>query len=137
MIACPSCGRDNPDGFRFCGFCQAQLPAADAVEVRKTVSVVFVDLTDFTPLSERMDPEQVRGIVGRFLEEMKAIAERHGGTVEKFAGDAVMAVFGIPVVHEDDALRAVRTTREMHAAVSSLNEEFERDHGVRIRPTPA
>ena len=132
MIVCPSCGRDNPNGFRFCGFCQAPLPAEDAVELRKTVTVLFIDLTGFTPLSERMDPEQVRSIVGRFLEEMKAIAERHGGTVEKFAGDAVMAVFGIPVVHEDDALRAVRAAWDMQAAVDAMNETFEADHSVRI-----
>jgi class 3 adenylate cyclase len=78
--------------------------------------------TGSTALAERLDPESMRAIMDRYFAEMRAILERHGGTVEKFIGDAVMAVFGIPVVHEDDALRAVRAAADMRAALASLNE---------------
>jgi len=101
-------------------------------EVRKTVTVLFCDITGSTSLGEQLDPESLRGLMSRFFEEMQVVLERHGGTVEKYIGDAVMAVFGIPVVHEDDALRAVRAAVEMRDALASLNKEFERDRGVTI-----
>jgi class 3 adenylate cyclase len=89
-------------------------------ETRKTVTVVFCDVTGSTALGESVDPEALRALLARYFEQMKAILERHGGTVEKFIGDAVMAVFGVPVLHEDDALRAVRAAAEMRDALPGL-----------------
>ncbi|HSI97285.1 MAG TPA: AAA family ATPase, partial [Gaiellaceae bacterium] len=109
MITCPSCGQDNPDGFRLCGMCGASLaPEAVAREERKVVTVVFCDLVGFTAKAEQLDPEDVRAILGPYHERVRAELERHGGTVEKFIGDAVMALFGAPTAHEDDPERAVR-----------------------------
>jgi class 3 adenylate cyclase len=87
-------------------------------ELRKTVTVLFADVTGSTALGERLDPEAMRRVMSRYFEETKATLERHGGTVEKFIGDAVMAVFGVPVVHEDDALRAVRAAVEIRASLA-------------------
>ena len=121
MRACARCGQENPEGFRFCGACGAPLERAEAPrEVRKTVTVVFCDLTGSTALGERLDPETVRATMRRYFEDSRAILERHGGTVEKFIGDAVMAVFGVPQAHEDDALRAVRAAVELRAAVATI-----------------
>jgi class 3 adenylate cyclase/tetratricopeptide (TPR) repeat protein len=132
-MRCPSCGQENPEGFRFCGACGTELaPAPAPREVRKTVTVVFCDVTGSTALGERLDPESTRRVMGRYFDAMRAAVERHGGTVEKFIGDAVMAVFGIPVVHEDDALRAVRAASDMRLALGELNDQLERDWGVRI-----
>jgi class 3 adenylate cyclase len=100
--------------------------------VRKTVTVLFCDVTGFTNLGERVDPETMRRVMLRYFDEMRTVLERHGGTVEKFIGDAVMAVFGIPVLHEDDALRAVRAADEMRARLSQLNDELDRRWGVRL-----
>ncbi len=133
MPTCGSCGRDNPEGFRFCGFCGAALAERPrGTEVRKTVTIVFCDVTGSTSLGERLDPESLRKVMTRYFDEMRRVIERHGGTVEKFIGDAVMAVFGVPVVHEDDALRAVRAAVEMREALAQLNKELERDRGVTI-----
>ncbi len=132
MAACPACGRDNPDGFRFCGFCASPLASDDSREVRKTVTVLFTDVTGSTALGERLDPEALRAVMTRYFELARTIVERHGGTVEKFIGDAVMAVFGVPVAHEDDAMRAVRAAAEMREELSPLNEELERTSGVRL-----
>src|SRR5213595_3485002 len=98
---------------------------------RRTVTVLFADVADSTPLGERLDPESLRRVMSRFFEEMSAVLERHGGTVEKFIGDAVMAVFGIPELHEDDALRAVRAATELREAMTKLNDELE-EVGVHI-----
>ena len=97
-----------------------------AAAARKTVSVLFCDLADSTMLGERLDPEPLRELLGRWYEEMRIAVERHGGTVEKFIGDAVMAVFGLPRAHEDDALRAVRAALDMQRAVERLNAALER-----------
>src|SRR5690348_3888565 len=110
MLTCPSCGRENPDGSRFCNACGAPLAAAAAAagEERKTVTIVFVDLVGFTAQAERLDPEDVQQVLSPYHARVRAELERHGGTVEKFIGDAVMAVFGAPAAHEDDPERAVR-----------------------------
>src|SRR5919206_671302 len=99
---------------------------------RKVVTVVFCDVTGSTALGESVDPEALRGVLARYFERMKAIVERHGGTVEKFVGDAVMAVFGVPVAHEDDALRAVRAAAEMRQRLEALNDDLESRFGSRI-----
>jgi class 3 adenylate cyclase/tetratricopeptide (TPR) repeat protein len=122
-VICASCGQENPDGFSFCGACGAALAADAQADVRKTVTVVFCDLVGSTALGERTDPEVLREVMARYHAELRAILERHGGTVEKFVGDAAMAVFGLPQVHEDDALRAVRAAVEMRAAVGALGLE--------------
>src|SRR6187551_1090847 len=100
--------------------------------VRKTVTVLFCDVTGFTSLGERVDPETMRRVMLRYFDEMRTVLERHGGTVEKFIGDAVMAIFGVPVVHEDDALRAVRAADEMRRALARLNGELEERFGLRL-----
>ena len=133
MTRCRSCGQENPDGFRFCGTCGAELEReAPARELRKTVTVLFCDVSGSTAMGERLDPESTRRVMTRYFEEMRAAIERHGGTVEKFIGDAVMAIFGIPVVHKDDALRAVRAAADMRRALAALNDELERDWGVTL-----
>jgi class 3 adenylate cyclase/tetratricopeptide (TPR) repeat protein len=99
---------------------------------RRTVTVLFADVADSTPLGERLDAEALRQVMSRWFERMSEVLERHGGTVEKFIGDAVMAVFGIPELHEDDALRAVRAATELRGALSELNVELERELGVHI-----
>jgi class 3 adenylate cyclase/tetratricopeptide (TPR) repeat protein len=124
MIVCTICGQENPDGFRFCGACGAELAAAAPKrEVRKTVTVVFTDISGSTALGERLDPEALRKTMASYFEEIRRIIERHGGTVEKFIGDAAMAVFGIPVAEEDDALRAVRAVAEIRERLIRLGEE--------------
>jgi class 3 adenylate cyclase/tetratricopeptide (TPR) repeat protein len=121
MLICASCGRDNPDDAAFCNSCGATLGTpSSSREVRKTVTIVFCDLTGSTELGEQTDPEALRALLARYFERMKAIVEAHGGTVEKFIGDAVMAVFGIPTAHEDDALRACRAAVEMRDALPEL-----------------
>ena len=133
MPTCANCGRESPPEFAFCPACGSPADAPPSVhEVRKAVTVVFCDVTGSTSLGEVLDPESLRKVMARYFEEMKAALVRHGGTVEKFIGDAVMAVFGIPVVHEDDALRGVRAAQEMREALVQLNKELERDHGVTL-----
>ena len=133
MIACPACGAENPADARFCNACGERLAvSAPAGEVRKTVTVVFCDVTGSTALGERLDPETLRRVMSRYFASMAETIERHGGTVEKFIGDAVMAVFGIPTTHEDDALRAVRAAAGMQDALRLLNKELERDQGAAL-----
>ena len=98
--------------------------------VRKTVTVLFCDVVDSTSMGETLDPETLRKVMDRFFDGMRPQIERHGGVVEKFIGDAVMAVFGVPVAHEDDPLRAVRAAADMREALLELNKDLERDHGV-------
>ena len=126
MITCSSCGQDNPDGFRLCGMCGASLVAeAVAREERKVVTVVFCDLVGFTAKAEQLDPEDVRAILGPYHQRVRSELERHGGTVEKFIGDAVMALFGAPVAHEDDPERAVRAALAIR--------EFAVEEGLALR----
>jgi class 3 adenylate cyclase len=118
---CASCARPVEGDFAFCPHCGAGLAGAPAVrELRKVVTVLFCDVTGSTALGESIDPEAVRALLARYFARMKAIVEAHGGSVEKFIGDAVMAVFGVPHVHEDDALRAVRAAAEMREALPEL-----------------
>jgi class 3 adenylate cyclase/tetratricopeptide (TPR) repeat protein len=118
---CRECGQDNPEGARFCNSCAAPLaPAGTGREQRKTVTVLFCDVTGSTALGESSDPEAFRSLLARYFARMSGIAEAHGGTVGKFIGDAVMAVFGMPLAHEDDALRACRSAIEMRDALPNL-----------------
>src|SRR5512132_3378031 len=135
MVTCAACGRENPEGFRFCGSCGSPL-TRDVVatrEVRKMITVVFCDLAGSTALGERLDPESLQRVLGQYFERMREVLERHQGTVEKFIGDAVVGVFGVPRLHEDDALRAVRAAVELAAALAELNKELERDWGVTLQ----
>jgi class 3 adenylate cyclase len=133
MLVCPSCGEENPDRFRLCGYCGTPLaPAAAERDERRTVTIVFSDLQGSTKLGESLDPESVRGVMMRYFDAMTPVLRRHGGTIEKFIGDAIMAVFGLPRIHEDDALRAVRAAHETQATLAALNDELERDFGVRL-----
>src|SRR4051794_26898826 len=120
--ACPACGHENPQGFQFCGACGAPLgdgaphaaaPPPDADEERRWATVVFADLSGFTALSERTDPEEIRSMVDRCMRTMGEVVEGFGGAVDKVIGDALMAVFGAPVAHEDDPARAVRAALEI------------------------
>jgi class 3 adenylate cyclase/tetratricopeptide (TPR) repeat protein len=121
MPTCSSCGRHVEPDFPFCPYCRAELTTASpSREQRKRVTILFCDVTASTALGESTDPEALRALLARYFERMKGIIERHGGTVEKFIGDAVMAVFGVPVLHEDDALRAVRAASEMQGALPEL-----------------
>src|SRR4249919_722385 len=122
MAVCAHCGQDNPDGFRFCGSCGAPIAEAPRSEERKVVTVLFADLVGFTGRSERMDVEDVRGTLAPYHALLREELEHYGGTVEKFIGDAVMALFGAPVTHEDDAERAVRAALSIRAAIDRLNE---------------
>ena len=138
---CPACGFANDDEEKFCGKCGARLAAANAagaavgagpaapsaepaqanssvVAELRLVSVLFLDLVGFTALSEARDPEEVRDLLSRYFDVCRALIERYGGTVEKFIGDAVMAVWGAPVATEDDAERAVRAALDLVAAVA-------------------
>ena len=108
-------------------------PTEPSREARKVVTVVFADVTGSTGLGERLDPESLRAILGRWFDTMRDVMERHGGTVEKFIGDAVVAVFGVPTLHEDDALRAVRATADMRAALETLNQALRTERGFEIQ----
>ena len=133
MATCSVCGHENAEDARFCSACGAALSTAAApAATRKTVTIVFTDVTGSTAIGEGLDPEALRSVMGRYFDAMSVVIERHGGTVEKFIGDAIMAVFGIPQLHEDDALRAVRTAAAMRTRLDSLNDELTRDVGVRI-----
>lgn len=156
--ACPNCGRSNPEGFRFCGACGASLQRicpscgapgpsesrfcgacgapfeqavpepAPALEERKVVTVLFADLTASTEMAARLDPEDLRGVLRSFFDAMAEEVGRFEGTVEKYIGDAVVAVFGAPVAHEDDPERAVGAALAMHARMPT------RTSGSRERP---
>jgi class 3 adenylate cyclase/tetratricopeptide (TPR) repeat protein len=119
MVTCPACGQENPDSSRFCGMCGAPLTAAAAPprEERKVVTILFTDLVGSTARAEGLDPEDVSATLSAYYAQLRAELERFGGTVEKFIGDAVMAVFGAPVAHEDDAERAVRAALAIRESI--------------------
>jgi class 3 adenylate cyclase/tetratricopeptide (TPR) repeat protein len=148
--ACPACGAANERGEKFCGDCAAPLPGAapasvagagagagwegpgarPAIAERRLVSVLFADLVGFTPFAEEKDPEEVRELLGRYFDLAREVIERYGGTVEKFIGDAVMALWGAPVAREDDAERAVRAALELADAVPGLGPTIRARCGV-------
>ncbi|MEX2184657.1 MAG: adenylate/guanylate cyclase domain-containing protein [Chloroflexota bacterium] len=151
-VLCPSCGEENPGRFKMCGFCGTALQGAAAApppapvmatppavaedlgssEVRKPVTFIFVDLKGSTALTEQIDQEAMNEIKKRYFTVMAAQIEQHGGTIEKYIGDAIMAVFGIPKAHEDDALRAVRAAHGMQRELERLNHDFLTFYGVEL-----
>ncbi len=128
MAACAECGNENAAGARFCSSCGEPV-VARRPERRKVATLLFCDVVGSTALAERVDAEAVREIMVSYFERSRAAIERHGGVVEKFVGDAVVAVFGVPVAHEDDAARAVRAASELQAGMAELNRELEARHG--------
>src|SRR5712691_2264643 len=125
MTVCPSCSKELPGEFPFCPFCGVALTAAPpgpVHEERKVVTVFFADLVGFTKRAEVMDPEDVRALLSPYHARLRAELERFGGTVEKFIGDAVMALFGAPVAHEDDPERAVRAALAIRDAIVEEGE---------------
>lgn len=129
--ACPRCGVSNPPDARFCLNCGGPLAPAAYVE-RRVLSVLFADLVASTTIAARLDPETLRAIIADYFAAMRGEIERHGGVVEKFIGDAVMAVFGLPVAHEDDPERAVRAALAMQAQMPDLNTRLRADLHIRI-----
>ena len=128
-FVCPACASSNPPHFKFCGECGQALtvpPIAKAEDAsvtpgeRKHVTVLFSDLSGYTAMSEKLDPEEVKEITGRLFTALASVIEGYGGFVEKYVGDAVMALFGVPDAHEDDPVRAVRAAREMHRLVAEM-----------------
>jgi class 3 adenylate cyclase/tetratricopeptide (TPR) repeat protein len=133
VLVCARCGRSSPEGARFCHACGARLGEAQP-QLRKTITSLFCDLAGSTALAESLaDPEAIHDVLTRYLRAMTTVIERHGGTVEKFAGDAILGTFGVPLSHEDDALRAVRAAVEMREALSPLNDELEARWGVALQ----
>ena len=137
MVKCPGCGEENPSKFRLCGYCGTPLAAEAPApvqphEVRKTVTVVFCDLEGSTALTERLDPEVLHDVKDRYFKALSAEIARHGGRVEKYIGDAIMAVFGLPRAHEDDALRAVRACIGMQDALAGVNAALAARYGVTL-----
>jgi class 3 adenylate cyclase/tetratricopeptide (TPR) repeat protein len=131
MIVCPNCAEENPERARFCFTCGTALEPAPTGEERKVVSVLFVDLVGFTAGADRADPEDVRATLRPYHQRVSREIERYGGTVEKFVGDAVMAVFGAPVAHEDDPERAVRAGLRILDAIGELSEDEDLELSVR------
>jgi predicted ATPase/class 3 adenylate cyclase len=130
---CRGCGHENPADARFCNACGAALEAAAGPrQQRKTVTVIFCDVTGSTALGELLDPESFRQVMRRYFAAARHVIESHGGMVEKFIGDAVMAVFGVPVLHEDDALRAVRAAADLRKQIAALNQTLEADFGTTL-----
>ncbi|HYP22382.1 MAG TPA: adenylate/guanylate cyclase domain-containing protein [Actinomycetota bacterium] len=132
MSACGRCGAATPAGARFCPGCGSPLSGVPAGDTLKTVSVVFTDLVGSTALAERFDPESLHTLMREYFETIRRVVTRYGGSVEKFIGDAVVAVFGVPTLHEDDALRAVTAAAAIHRAIDELSARLDRDAGVTL-----
>jgi class 3 adenylate cyclase len=132
-VACAACGEENPEGAAFCLRCGSALSSDEESDgTRRTVTVVFADVSGSTTLGEQLDPEALRRVMSRYYAGARSALERHGGTVEKFIGDAVVAVFGVPRRHEDDAVRAVRAAVEVRDGVRVLSAELEASVGKRL-----
>ncbi len=139
-IDCPECNRPNPPDSKFCLACGQRLATepptvksetiADAE--RKQVTALFSDLSGYTPMTERLDPEEVKEITGQFVDGVRAIVGKYDGFIEKFAGDGVLAMFGVPKAHEDDAVRAIRAAREIHELVEGMNPKYEARIGAHL-----
>src|SRR4051794_28880513 len=131
-MTCPVCGTKNPPQAKFCLECGTSLAAPASQESRRTVTVLFADMVGFTSLGESIDQESLRRVMDRFYAEMRTAIEAEAGTLAKFIGDAVLAVWGTPEVREDDALRAVRAADGMRSALAGLNEDLQSRWGVRV-----
>jgi class 3 adenylate cyclase/tetratricopeptide (TPR) repeat protein len=130
---CANCGAEIPEGAKFCPACGRRVEqGAPAGEERKVVTILFSDVAGSTALGERLDPERLKEVIGAYFDAMRREIEAEGGTVEKFVGDAVMAVFGVPVAHEDDPRRALRAALRMRRALEELNLRLDREHGVML-----
>src|SRR5439155_19445076 len=132
MATCSRCGTASGGGARFCATCGAPFAGPPEREARKVVTVLFCDLVESTKLADRFDPEALQRLLARYFVGARTIVERHGGRVEKFIGDAVFAVFGMPAVREDDALRGVRAAVELRDAVVSLGAQLGSGLAARI-----
>lgn len=130
-MKCPECHVVIPDGSKFCNECGAQLsditakPPKSMPGERKHATIMFSDLSGYTSMSEKLDPEEVKALMGRIFSEASRIVEKYKGTVERFFGDEVMALFGAPIAHEDDPVRAVKAAKEIHAFVNVISPEYE------------
>jgi class 3 adenylate cyclase/tetratricopeptide (TPR) repeat protein len=128
MMTCPKCRFENPTGMKFCGNCGAQLPqAAREGGERRRVTILFADVSGFTSMSEKLDPEEIYLLMNRCYERMGQVLEQHGGTIDKFIGDCIMALFGAPVAHENDPERAVRASLAMQEELRRFNRELQDD----------
>ena len=136
MPTCPSCAADNPEHARFCLSCGRQLDDTQPSESRRQVTILFVDLAGSTDLAHRLDAETLHRVMRDYYGAARAAIGRHGGHIEKFIGDAVMAVFGFPRASEDDALRAVHAAWEMRRTIAASNEERLRRWDVRLSIVP-
>src|SRR4051812_9410141 len=125
MASCPRCGRATEEGASYCSACGARLArnGSPIPQARKTVTVLFADVSGFTALGERLDPESLQQLMSRYFAEMSEVVGRHGGTVEKLIGDAIMAGFRVPLLHEDDALRAAPAALQMPTALQAGHQE--------------
>jgi class 3 adenylate cyclase/tetratricopeptide (TPR) repeat protein len=133
VLTCANCGTESPEGFRFCPTCGAPLGQPEpAREERKLVTILFADVTGSTALGEQLDPERLRALLNTYFSAMSAVIEAWGVSVEKFIGDAVMAVFGVPLIREDDPHRALRAALDMLERLAELNEEFRERHGITL-----
>ena len=133
MPSCLACGHENREGARFCDNCGAALEADLGAGSRRTVTILFSDVVGSTELGEQLDPERLQSLLGRYFDAAREVIQRHGGTVEKFIGDAVVAVFGIPRLREDDALRAVRAAADIREALDALDDDAELSVVHRLR----
>lgn len=131
-MKCPKCHSENPVGFRFCGACGQPLGEAgdpgslsEPESERRHVTVLFTDLTGYTAMCERLDPEDVKEIMGRIFGEIAQVVTKYEGFIEKFIGDAAMALFGVPKAHEDDPVRAIKAAMEIHGLVEGLSPQVE------------
>ena len=136
-MGCPACSQPVPDGARFCPNCgtplgQRPVPEPISDEERRVVTVLFADIVGFTAIAERRDPEQVKRLIDAAFALLVADVEAHGGVVDKVLGDAIVALFGAPIAHEDDADRAVRAALAMQATLRDFREEHPADE-LRMR----